>query len=290
MAIGSGFAAETLGLLPWEPPPPKRGARFGSHPRCWLCGGATDGGGWPRAVAIADTFTNHNVAACPPSDTICQACVATSSGETWRAYCARRPDLGLKSVHPLSWRSYSHAIGPGVDGTAAHPARSGWRPFLLDPPPPPFLFVVAESGQKHLLFRSRVAWDREQFPVQVEEETVWLDRAGFAGCLADVEAALAAGWSRAEELLVIQEVDRLRTETLARRLGRTPKAVRRWCERNRVWATDGGRLTSGWAARASGYTPQALTAMARAGRIGARRVPGGRWWLFDPDALPRKPA
>ncbi|MCC6312671.1 MAG: hypothetical protein IT337_01560 [Thermomicrobiales bacterium] len=95
-------------------------------------------------------------------------------------------------------------------------------------------------------------------------------------------------WSAAEELTVIALVDRLTVAELARRLGRTEKAVTRWRERHGVYPTTAGWLTSGWAARESGYSAQRLTALARAGKTSARRVPGGRWWLFDGDDLPRR--
>jgi len=36
------------------------------------------------------------------------------------------------------------------------------------------------------------------------------------------------------------------------------------------------------AAKLMGVTPQWITSLARRGKIKARRVPGGRWWLFDP--------
>lgn len=190
---GSAFTARVLGLLPWEPPTPKRGPRFGTSQDCWLCGGPTGGVGWPKATAIAPTFTNHNLAAAPWSDAVCQACVATSSGETWKTYTQAHPEMGLKAVHPLSWRSYSHVIWAGGHEC---PTKATVKQRLLDPPPPPFLFVVALSGQKHLLFRAHVATDRDRFPVQLEEEWVLVDRLRLATCLADFERLLALGCRR----------------------------------------------------------------------------------------------
>lgn len=191
----SQFAWRVVHRLPFPPPNPKRGReRYGTHPLCWLCGGPTDGVGWPRAVAIAPTFTNHNVAAVPTSDAVCEACVATSHGDAWRAYGLTRPDLGLKTAQPLAWRSYSHLfVWPHHHEC---PQRARLRALLRDPPPPPFLLVVAESGQKHILFRARVAWSRERFPVQLEEDTVRVERARFAQVLAAFEALYALGFSK----------------------------------------------------------------------------------------------
>lgn len=95
-------------------------------------------------------------------------------------------------------------------------------------------------------------------------------------------------WTVDDEWVVLTRVRVWRVETIARRLGRTPKAVRRWCERNRVAPTTDEWVTSGIAAGLTGLSPQRLTALARAKRIRARRVSGGSWWLFDPARLPRR--
>ncbi|MGD9893455.1 MAG: hypothetical protein AB7R89_16095 [Dehalococcoidia bacterium] len=184
----SRFAWECLGSPLWSPP-----ADPGPDTTCYLCAGPTDGAGWPVKLAIPVTFTNVNRAADPTSRTVCQACVYTSATEPWKAYVAVHPAMGLKDKHPLSWRSYSHLFS-----AAGHecPSRSRWREILLDPPAPPFLAVVAESGQKHILFRAAVAYDGDVFPVQVEEERVYLDRARFAAGLPVVEALLRLGFSR----------------------------------------------------------------------------------------------
>lgn len=189
------FAWDCLGRPAFPPPEPRRGGRFGADAVCWLCGGPTGGAGWPKAVCLAPTFTNHNVAAAPGSDTICQACAYFGRGESWADYAAAHPDLGLKVGRPIGWRNYSHVFAAGRH---ACPTRATWKGWLLAPPPPPFLFVVAESGQKHLLFRARVAANAERYPVQVEEETLWVERAVLAAGVAAVEAGLAAGLARDE--------------------------------------------------------------------------------------------
>lgn len=199
LLTASRFAWTCIGAPAHEPPEPRRGKpRYGTHPLCWLCGGITEGRGWPRAVAIAPTFTNHNLAACPASDTVCEPCAYFAWGDGWRAYCAARPDLALKSVPPLSWRSYSHVFAPSEPGGHRCPTRRQWRALLLDPPDPPFLLVIAESGQKHVLFRGRVAGSRDVYPVQVEEDTPLVERARLADCIDLFEALLHLGFTRDE--------------------------------------------------------------------------------------------
>jgi len=94
-------------------------------------------------------------------------------------------------------------------------------------------------------------------------------------------------WRPDEEAFVRAAIAYMTVPTIAARLGRTPKAVLRWMERHRVFPTrTGDYVTSGVASRLTGLKPQTLTALARAGRVRARRVPGGRWWMFDTEELP----
>lgn len=186
------FAWRALGDAPYPPPEPKRGPQYGPDARCCLCGAPTHMVGWRRA-ALPPTYTNWNLCAVPASQSICQPCVALAGSETWNAYVAAHPEQGLKAVHPLSWRTYSHCFT-----STGHecPNRARWRELLLDPPDPPFLFVITESGQKHLIFRAAVAYDRDTYPVQVEEDRLVVSRREFAGCLADFERLYALGFSK----------------------------------------------------------------------------------------------
>jgi hypothetical protein len=210
MLTASRFVAEQLGLLPFPPSEARERVRTAHDPACWLCGGETGGSGWDRRDSFPETFTNVTLAAAPASFTVCEACAAVSRRETWERYVAMRPDLGLIAKHPFSFRSYAHAIWTGHH-ECPRPAR--WRELLLNPPEPPFVFAIPTSKQKHLLFRCAVARDRERFPVQFEEDRLWLDRRLFGRCLDAAEQLLAAGARRREI-----EQGRYHQETL-RRIG-----------------------------------------------------------------------
>lgn len=184
------FIWECLGAPGWAP---ERGGQAGQP--CWLCGGPTPEAPWRRHDAISQWFTNNTLARAPASEVVCQPCAYLASGDAWREYCAAHPEMGLKSVHPLSWRTYSHVFAAGIH---ACPARSGWMRWLEEPPEPPFVFVLAESGQKHLLFRAAVASSRERFPMLVEESLVLVDRARLLATCRDVEALLKLGFTRDE--------------------------------------------------------------------------------------------
>jgi hypothetical protein len=90
-----------------------------------------------------------------------------------------------------------------------------------------------------------------------------------------------------EEALIVSRLTCWTRPTIARHLGRTPRAIRGWCWRHGQNPRNQHLLTSGQAAKITGLSQQWLTEMARAGRIKARREPGGRWWLFSPAALER---
>lgn len=187
----TAFAWKSVNGARYDPPGDPR--VYGSDSRCWLCGGPTHGIGWPRRVAFTELFTDAKLARVPSSDTACQPCVAMSRKDTWEAYVAAHPEMGLKTGQTMSWRNYGHAFW-----TNHHecPNRSRWRALLIDPPEPPFVFVIAESAQKHLVFRASIAYDREVFPAQVEDETIIIRRRQFADCLLAFERVYALGFSK----------------------------------------------------------------------------------------------
>lgn len=198
MITSSQFAADCIGLT--DHPHPKGKTAAGAH--CWLCGGSTQDRGWPLRDAINTTFTNHNRAAFPASDAVCWQCVAMSFSESWARYVARHPERGLsahfpqkegKNLRAANWLYFSHLFREGWHET---PSRARWREILLAPPEPPFLAVISTSGQKHLIFRARVARSRDRFWLQFEEETVWFAPARFAPVLQDFEALCAMGFSK----------------------------------------------------------------------------------------------
>lgn len=76
--------------------------------------------------------------------------------------------------------------------------REQMRGWLLHPPEPPFTIVLAESGQKHILFLAQEAHSRDLFPVQFELDTLHLDRAAFASLLQTYEALMGLEFSKTE--------------------------------------------------------------------------------------------
>lgn len=184
----SRFAATAVGLTGYPPPGDPATGMI-----CWLCGGDTCGAGWPLRAWLKPTFTNHNLAACPSSDAVCWCCAAMTAKETWDRYVTAHPERGLKTGQPISWRFYSHLFT-----THSHecPTREQCREWLLRPPDPPFVFVITTSGQKHLIFRAKIAQNRDVFPIQFEEHQIMVNRSTFTDVLAVFEALYALGFSK----------------------------------------------------------------------------------------------
>lgn len=193
MLTGPQFIARTLAIANYQPPVPKKGDQFGTDERCYLCGGATDGVGWPIHAAIKPTSVMFNLAADPHSATVCQSCVATQAKGTFDDYAARRPELGLKTGKPMSWRCYSHAC---TETSHECPDRPRWRKLLVNPPEPPFVFVISTSLQKHLLFRSAVSRSRDRYFVLLEDVLVIVHRQRLESLFGLFEQLYNLGFSK----------------------------------------------------------------------------------------------
>lgn len=186
----------------FPPPAPSRGPRFATDSFCWLCGGTTDGVGWPLRRALKPTFCDHNSAARLDSRAVCQSCVATSSSAGWAQYVAAHPERGFSALfppkpgsayrRPMNWLYNSHIITPSGHET---PDRARWRTLLLDPPAPPFLAIMALGGKKQILFRGRISCTRNAFWVQADTERV-LVLPDFSDCLHAFERLYQAGASK----------------------------------------------------------------------------------------------
>jgi hypothetical protein len=184
------FVASSLGIASYPPPESKRGPRYGKSDRCWLCGGDTYGLGWPLALAIAPTFTQHNCAKCLDSDAVCQSCTVLTRAETWQGVVTLRK-LPLKVWTQAGWHSYSHFVQE--DGHYEAPVPSRVREILLDPPSGRWVLAINTSGKKHTIFRGAVASGRGIIPVQMDEETIWASHGDVLACLADFERLTSLG-------------------------------------------------------------------------------------------------
>ncbi len=164
--------------------------------KCWLCGQvAVDY--LPLRDGLSKTFCLADSASNPNSDIICIACHAMASKPYFDQYVNRRPEMGLKIGYASSWRNYSHVF---YKNNHFCPNRSGWEKWLLDPPDPPFLYVVALSSQKHLIYKSKLSFSRDSFFVQVEDDSVLVDRKLFQECLLIIQKLIHLGFYKKQIL------------------------------------------------------------------------------------------
>ena len=186
------------------PPPADRNGKtlYGQHSYCWLCGGETHQKGWRHKDGLAPTFCDHNVAKRLDSDTVCEACVATSSTKGWITYASRYPERqlwthfpkkGEKEPRAFNWLYGSHVFTLGHHES---PDRKRWREILLDPPEPPFVLIMTVSGKKQLVFRGRISHSKDTFWLQCEDQKVLINRLPFSQCLSDFEALYNEGFSK----------------------------------------------------------------------------------------------
>ncbi len=143
--------------------------------RCYYCGGSCDDT-FRTHEYVQDTFTNRDVVLFPGSPFCCPGCVEASGAgpdEMEMLDGSIRVRENLRGMQP---RMYSWIIVPGRRWAATKAHIAQLRAFIMDPPEPPFCIVLADSGQKQLLFRAVVAHDRDRFSVLLEEQRIVVDR------------------------------------------------------------------------------------------------------------------
>lgn len=135
--------------------------------KCYLCEKEIVEG-YPRKTVIKPTFTDTPYARAPRSQTVCKECT----------FC-----LGNKAL-----RMYSILATPDK---LRHPIRGEWRDTLLNPPEPPFVLVLAMSGQKWLHFKGRVNYKQDNYWILLEEVIIQVNIAKLTELLGIIEQLYA---------------------------------------------------------------------------------------------------
>lgn len=155
---------------------------------CWLCGQPLDSQGVPLKVVIKDTFVDYDKARAPHGSHFCPACAWSFS----EAVSMEGRDK------PQRLRNYSHIVQGGVWHCLSKGQKSEMKALLTHPPDGAWLGVIAESGQKHIIFRAPVAYGREQCAIQFEEQRLSYRPIDLIMLLSPVERLLIAGHSKTE--------------------------------------------------------------------------------------------
>ena len=142
--------------------------------RCYYCGAPCDES-CGRDKRVGDTFTNRDIVKFPASAYVCAGCYySTGDGEGDLPMI----DGSIKAFttpRGMAPRMYSWFLT--TEGnfafTKAHIAivrKMISNADLL--PDPPFAWILADSGQKQLIFRAPVAYGKERFPVMLEDQVI----------------------------------------------------------------------------------------------------------------------
>jgi hypothetical protein len=118
--------------------------------------------------------------------------------QLWQGDTLLEPQLGPPEEHiqvsstGKVGKSERYRVLSGV------PKRTRVRDWLINPPEPPFTIAIAESGQKHILFLAQTGYDRDNYPVQFEMDSLAINRAKFVALLEAYEALLNLAFSKTE--------------------------------------------------------------------------------------------
>lgn len=186
MSVTQLVYKELLGMPVFEAVKPS------NDDKCWLCGGETEGQGWRVKDVISSAFTDGNLAKEPTSSTICYSCTALMKKEAWELACEKHgyspyfPVKDDKKPCVANWMFSSHVFSK--DGWV-RPERSAIAGFLLNPPKPPFVITLADVGKKHVIFKAQVSHSVDDFFVNIDEQTIKVNRQTFSNLLELVEGA-----------------------------------------------------------------------------------------------------
>lgn len=136
--------------------------------RCFFCG-APCKRSIPLTTYLKDTFTDFGIVASPDSDWICAGCVL--------ALREKAEDVPGREDRPQKVRNYSWLVTADKAVALTKADKAELRRACLDPPPPPFALAIAETGQKHVLFRTPVNFADDPVSVQMDSATITYRRA-----------------------------------------------------------------------------------------------------------------
>lgn len=189
-----------LNMPVFEPSEPKaKKTKYGEDDKCWLCGGEAEGLGHHLKDVITSSFTDTNSAKCLTSKTVCYSCAALMKKEAWELACAKHghspffPVKDGKAPFLSNWMFSSHVFS--ADGWK-RPDRKDLADILLNPPSPPFVVTIADAGKKHVIFRAKVNNSKDTFFIQMDDETIFIDRILFSKILDLVKIMYESGFSK----------------------------------------------------------------------------------------------
>ena len=168
---------------------------------CAICGQECESGGveFKKLFTPSSFNMNHDIKN-PESKHVCSYCAVFFSVENWQAYCERNgkdpyfPLVEGKEPYLANWIFFSHYFATNDHRIVK--TRQDWRGYLINPPEPPFCFVISTICKKHLIFKSEMAYNRDFYPIRFEDKIVYIDRIKFADCLKSFEILYNMGLNK----------------------------------------------------------------------------------------------
>lgn len=135
--------------------------------KCFYCGIDCDET-YKKKEYVKKTFTNRDIVRYPGSDFICGCCVESLAGN----YEVEQIDGTVKTGRAGQPRMYSWILTEKKRLAFTKKHLEFARENILSPPDPPFSIILADSGQKQLIFRAPVNYDKSRFVVMLEEKYI----------------------------------------------------------------------------------------------------------------------
>jgi hypothetical protein len=134
--------------------------------KCFYCGNDCELNNTVKNY-LKPTFTNLDIIKTPNSEYICNECV-------WAFATGNQTIILIDGEirENQSPRFYSWIIEKDKKTAATKAHIKQLREIVLNPPLAPFKIILADTSQKHLLFRATWAQSQDDYPVQFEEEQI----------------------------------------------------------------------------------------------------------------------
>jgi len=139
--------------------------------KCFYCGLFCDET-YVKKDYVKKTFTNRDIVKFPGSNYVCGCCVESLAGLAK----TKQIDGTVKTGRGGSPRICSWILTENKKIAMTKKHMRVLRRIILKPPKPPFSIILADSGQKQLIFRAPVNHDRNVFSVLLEEKTIEVNK------------------------------------------------------------------------------------------------------------------
>lgn len=145
----------------------------GTH-KCYYCG-ADCGEQYKVSEYVKDTFTNRDIVKYPQSGYVCEGCMASLGEGEDDMLMIDGTIKHRENKRGMCPRMYSWVLTKDKRLAATKAHIKQLREIIINPPEPPFAIILADSGQKQLIFRAPIALDRNVYALLLEDEKIDVD-------------------------------------------------------------------------------------------------------------------